>query len=215
MTPDHPVCLVTTAKVRMSELLLSFAEQFGGERVRLADLDNALGDRAFGVWLSLFALPNAIPFVSLPGVSTLLGIPLLLFSTQLLLGQRTPWLPPWLAERSIRRGDFQSFLQRGLPFLRHVECLLRPRWPRLSNPLAERLLGGFCLLLAIILVFPIPLGNMLPGLAILLMALGLAEKDGLMILVGVAVGLFSVAIVVVVLIALLEALLFFLRQAFS
>lgn len=214
MTPAHPVCLPVTTKVRLSELLLRFAEQFGGERVRLADLDNALGDRAFGIWLSLFALPNAIPFVSLPGVSTLLGIPLLLFATQLLLGQRTPWLPAWLAERSIRLDDFRSFLQRGLPFLRQVECLLRPRWPRLSNPPAERRLGGFCLLLAIILVFPIPLGNLLPGLAILLMALGLAEKDGVMILAGVIVGLFSVAVVVIVLIALLEALLFFLQQAF-
>lgn len=48
----------------------------------------------------------------------------------------------------------------------------------------EYLVGLLCLLMAIVLVLPVPLGNMLPALAISLRALGVLERDGLWILAG-------------------------------
>jgi hypothetical protein len=53
------------------------------------------------------------------------------------------------------------------------------------------LVGLVCLqiavvLVAVVLVLPVPLGDMLPALAISLLALGVLERDGLWILAGLA-----------------------------
>lgn len=65
----------------------------------------------------------------------------------------------------------------------------------LSSRLAEKVLGVFCLSLALILILPIPLGNMLPSLAIALIGLGLLERDGLWIVLDIGTGLAIVFIV--------------------
>ena len=65
------------------------------ERIAIADIRDAMGDRAFGAMMFVFAAPNTLP-VNAPGVSVVLGIPLLFLSLQLMLGFAVPWLPrPW------------------------------------------------------------------------------------------------------------------------
>lgn len=51
------------------------------------------------------------------------------------------------------------------------------------------------LVLAAIIVLPIPLGHLVPGAAISVMGLGLIERDGLAVLAGFMIG--GVAMVVV------------------
>jgi hypothetical protein len=65
---------------------------------------------------------------------------------------------------------------------------MRPRIPILTQGNAERWLGAFCVLLAFLLVLPIPFGNLLPALGILFIALGLIESDGVCVLAGIAIG---------------------------
>ena len=77
---------------RTSTLLCSLAEA-PGETLRFADLLAGLGERAFGALLLVFALPNCLPVPALPGLSTLMALPLVLLSAQLALGRRQPWLP--------------------------------------------------------------------------------------------------------------------------
>jgi hypothetical protein len=69
------------------------------------------------------------------------------------------------------RSHFASLIERAAPWLARAERLLRPRWVVLCRPQAEYGAGLLCLLLALILFLPIPLGNMLPALAICLLAL--------------------------------------------
>ena len=56
-------------------------------------------------------------------------------------------------------------------------------------------IGAICTILALIITLPIPLGHMVPGTAISLLALGLIERDGLAIAVGVVVAVVGCAIV--------------------
>ena len=65
-----------------------------------------------------------------------------------------------------------------------AERLLRPRLLWLTCALGERLIGAVCLFLAVVLVLPIPFGNMLPAAAISLLALGVLERDGLWVIAG-------------------------------
>ncbi len=68
---------------------------------------------------------------------------------------------------------------------------MRPRLHLLTLGIAERVLGAVCALLAFLLILPIPLGNLLPALSILLIALGLIESDGLCAMAGTLLGAIS------------------------
>lgn len=62
--------------------------------------------------------------------------------------------------------------------------------PRLL-PLADqdRLLALMCLLLAVVIAMPIPFGNLPPAICVLLIALGMIQRDGLFVAAGFSGGL--------------------------
>lgn len=189
---------------RTSELLLAFAREFPRERVQLRDLGEPLGNRSFGFLLLMFALPNTVP-LGIPGLSTVTGIPLALVALQMIVGMPAPYLPRWLAERSIARANFQRLVEATVPWLRRLERLMRPRWLALTGLWGERWLGAFCFLLALVMALPIPFGNWLPSIGVALIALGLIEKDGALVTAGIVVGLLSLALMWGVIWALVEA----------
>ncbi|MCA0942948.1 exopolysaccharide biosynthesis protein [Salipiger pacificus] len=196
-------------KVSLSALLLGHSAGAdlapagtAAERVSIGDLLTLLAGRSGAALMLVFALPNVVPMP--PGVSGLLGWPLVYLSWQLML-RRPPWLPRIILERSTSAAGFRALIARVVPLLERAERLLRPRLPLMTTPLAMRAAGAVCLGLSVILLLPIPLGNMLPALAIGLFALGLLERDGLCLLLGFAVAGLSVALVWGVLWTLLKA----------
>ena len=60
----------------------------------------------------------------------------------------------------------------------------RPRHAWFCAPRADRLIGGACFVLAILLFLPIPFASLLPALAMTLFALGLVKRDGILIAAG-------------------------------
>jgi len=196
----------------LSIILWELAADTQHERVAIRDLLVALGDRATGALLFIFAFPNVLP--TPPGTSTLLGAPLVFLAAQLMLG-RAPWLPQFVANRSMTRADFSMLVKRIIPWLQRAEGLLRPRFTGLALPPMEHVIGLLALLLAILLVLPIPLGNVLPALAISLMALGVLERDGLWVLTGLVVSVAAVAVVYGVVFAMVKAALFFFAQVLA
>lgn len=189
----------------LSQLLIEIAADTGRERVSVADLLLALQDRALAALLLIFALPNVIPVP--PGTSALLGAPLLFLAAQVAFGMR-PWLPGFIGQRSMPRHHFAALITRAAPWLARAERLLRPRLSALCRPPVEYGIGLVCLLLSLIVFLPIPLGNMLPALAICLMALGILERDGLWVLAGLFTAIVSVVLVWGVLYALIKAAVF-------
>jgi tellurite resistance protein TerC len=142
-----------------------------------------------GIFLLVVLL--CFPFLagSIPGTSTILGTAILLLALQLAFRLR-PQLPGWLGERPLPPG-FDKVLAGSVKVLRFLErWLVRPRrskwlnWPpvRCFNALVLGLMA-FCLALPL----AIPLTNMLPAYAILLVALSMMEADGAMIWAGYAV----------------------------
>ncbi|GLK85319.1 exopolysaccharide biosynthesis protein [Ancylobacter defluvii] len=177
---------------RLSDVLTGIASDETRERIAIGDLLAAMQERAFGPLMLVFALPNVLP--TPPGTSTILGAPLIFLTAQLALG-RNPWLPPLISRRSIARRDFAAFVGKAVPWLAKAENLLRPRFGALAHPPAEYVVGIMCLVLAVVLVLPIPLGNMLPALAICILALGILERDGIWVLAGMTVAFASLGVV--------------------
>ena len=173
-------------------MLETIAEDASKDRIAIRDLMETLEQRAIGALLLIFAVPNALP--AIPGTSGVLGLPLIYLTFQLMLGQK-PWLPKFITERSLPREGFATLMARVVPILARAEKLLVPRIAPLSSPKAQRVIGGFCLILSAVLALPIPLGNMLPAFAICVIALGILARDGLWLLAGMAIGLLSLVIV--------------------
>lgn len=187
--PDARLPALRHSSASLSSLLLAFAANFTAERVRVRDIIESLGPRSFGFILLIFALPNSLPILGIPGVSTITGLPMLFVAVQMALGHKRVYLPRWIADSSIATIDFQRLINKVAPWLQRIEKLMRPRIAFLTLGNAERWLGAFCVLLAFLLALPIPLGNLLPALGILFIALGLIESDGVCVLVGIAIGI--------------------------
>jgi hypothetical protein len=193
----------------LSEILTRIADDETRPRISVGDLLVALSDRAIGALIFVFAFPNTVPMP--PGVSSVLGAPLLFLTAQLALG-RPPWLPKIIAGRSMDRAHFATVVRRIAPWLARAERLLRPRLQILARPPLENLIGGVCLLLSIILFLPIPMGNMPPAVAICLFALAILERDGIWVLAGLGATIGAIAISWGVLLAMFRgALLLFER----
>jgi hypothetical protein len=191
---------------RTSQLLRDFVASHTEPRISLGALRDALGDRGFGVLLFIFALPNLVP-VNIPLLSAVLGLPLVLLAAQLSYGRHKPWFPVWLTDQTFSRHGFAAVVTRALPYLERAERLLRPRLTVLLSWTGERLIGIAILVLALVLALPIPFANWLPACAIAIIALAIVEKDGVAVLVGLAVGVLSLIVAATVVIGLVKAFL--------
>jgi hypothetical protein len=159
----------------------------------------------------VFAAPNTLP-VNAPGVSVVLGIPLLFLSLQLMLGFPVPWLPRALVQRTAPRARFATVMRYVVPWMQRAEKLSRPRWTWLAVGLAERLIGFWCAVLSIVLILPVPFGNMGPGIAICALAFALLERDGKAALAGVAISVAALVLAWGVILAIVKAVSLVLRH---
>jgi len=150
--------------------------------------------RAFGAMLLVFGLLNCLPLP--PGSSTILSLPILLLAPQIALGREIPWLPRKLIEHPLKRDDLRGLFRKLTPVVRRMELVTRPRLELLFAPVGERAIGVVCTLLAMVLVLPIPLGNLAPGATVAVLALSLLQRDGLLALAGYLMAGVSVGLLV-------------------
>ena len=95
-----------------------------------------------------------------------------------------------------------------------AERLLRARLKVLAWPVSQRVLGALCLVVSIALALPVPFANMAPAVALCLIGLGVLERDGVWILVGVLAAFGSLIYVAGLAYALVKSALFLLMNAF-
>ena len=176
-----------------SELILSIASAWPAPRITMGELMQAFGMRSYGLLIVLFALPNLLP-VYIPGLSPIFGVPLGIVCLQLALGYETPRLPGFLTRRSMRRADLEMIALKAQTWLRRIERFVKPRPSILTGRAAERVIGAYGAMLALIVIVPLPFTNGPPSLACAIMAIGMMEEDSATILVGILVGLAGAAL---------------------
>jgi hypothetical protein len=102
----------------------------------------------------------------------------------MLFGKDEPWLPARLGRYRLSAKAITALRKRGIPFLRRIERFSRPRLLPIDDRIASRGVAVIVLLLGIVLVPPFPFLNTLPALAVLIMGVGLLNRDGLFIAIG-------------------------------
>jgi hypothetical protein len=170
---------------RSSATLLEIAnnEALQGELTYQRILDT-LGERAFGIVLLFFALPSALPFSAIPGISVIFSIPIVLFSCQMIFARKTLWLPKLIAERTIHHQSISKMVHSAVPFLIKVEYLSKPRWAFMTCRFMEVINGLAILSLGLFLMLPIPFSNFIFASLLIIFSLGLIEKDGMFLFLG-------------------------------
>ena len=161
------------------------------DRLALGDVVSGLGSSTFGVLLLVATLPAFIP---IPGLAGALSGPLVaLVGLHLLFLQRKPWLPDFVARRGPQRSTLIRFDRAGDRWLRWMVSLVRPRLLLLINhPLATMFTGLLLTLLGVLLALPIPFTNFLFGALLLLYALALLERDGVLMLLSWIAGIVAI-----------------------
>ena len=181
MTPEQPDRGLAEEDRTLSALLLALAD-FAGARISVGQIVAHFGRRAIGAVLFVFALIALLPLP--PGSSTVLGLPLLLIAPQLALGATDPWIPRWLARRTVEASVIRAACRRTVPWVRKAERLSTRRLDFMFGAAGDLALGAVCTALAAVLVLPIPLGNLAPAATVGILALSLIQRDGLLALVG-------------------------------
>ncbi len=173
-------------------LLDGYAVGDPAEVLRLRELLTGLGRRGFGMLLLIATLPAFIP---IPIGGAISGPLSMLIGAQLLVGMHRPWLPDFLARRGPHRHALVKFNRGISPWLGRLEKFIRPRLPQLIRHRASVMFTGLLLfLLGLLLSLPIPLTNYIFGALLLLFALALLERDGVLMLIAWIAGSIGVAV---------------------
>lgn len=180
--PAHPRC-------RTSQIIQSLAKQKGAAALSLRSMTQELGDRTFGVLLIILAVFNLVPFVSI-----IFGPILGLLGLQMILGISRARLPGFVLDYRLPAEAVRTALRHFLPKLQTMERYIRPRWTVAETPIVGRINGFVILILGLILTLPIPMANFGPSLVVILMGLGLLERDGLVQMTAASLGLAAMLI---------------------
>jgi hypothetical protein len=140
-----------------------------------------------------FSIPEVLP-IPIPGVSAIVVVPTAIISAQMTMGKKEITLPSWLLKRSVPRKPLAAAIHGILPILEKLERAVKPRWKWMSSAAAKRFLGAFILFLSGLMALPIPGTNMPLAISVFVIALGLVEKDGMMITAGILIGLAAIAL---------------------
>jgi hypothetical protein len=177
---------------RTSEVLREIAAG-EGERVTFREILTVLRHRAFGFTLLIFALPCCLPMP--PGIPTVCGVALVIIALNLIAARQRLWLPAAIADKSVARADLERVVNRAVPYLERLERVCKPRFAIVTEPVGKVLIGLVILVLGFIMILPIPfLGNIPPGWAATFIAIGMTERDGLIVLIGMAVSVAAIAL---------------------
>lgn len=182
------------------ELHRYFFDEERPPQVNLSQVLALAGERVFGFLFVVLSLPSALPLPA-PGYSVPFGILLLLLAIQLIVGAKSPWLPPRLANHPIALKQIQGVLKAGIPWLKRIEAIARPRLSYVCTSISGRVVVGCAIaLMAISMMIPIPGTNTLPAMGIFVTGFGLLEDDGAISLVGLVLcvlgAIFSTSILI-------------------
>lgn len=164
------------------------ADAIVGKVVTLREIVALIGEQGLLLLCAVLTVPFLLP-VSIPGVSTVFGLAIILISLGI-TANRAPWLPRQIMDRPIDAERLVPTLRKGASLVTRIETVIRPRLTGLTGSAAAGRFNGLVLILdGVLLMFPlglVPFSNTLPAFAILFLCIGMSQRDGLFVVAGYA-----------------------------
>ena len=175
---------------RLSQDLRAILREANGRAMTVAELESILQGRGFAMFILLLSAPFIMPA---PGLSVPFGIALMLLGLRIAIGQKA-LLPAFLLRRRLTYKTLECVILPLTKIVERFEKRIRPRMHFLQeHPWAVNLIGVGIVSSAFLLSLPLPIpfSNGLPAVSIMLLAAGLMERDGLLVLWGYIMGVLS------------------------
>ena len=195
---------------KTSVLVRGILDELSGDQVTVGEIVDRLRRRSFGGLMLLLAALGL-----LPGLSVFAGLAMLIPGAQMAIGLSRPALPGFLRRRRVGVATLRSVGESALPWIERVERYIRPRWFRMTLPPMPHVFGVFVVLLSLVFLLPLPFSNLPPAVALIGLALGLLERDGLVVLIALALGVVALTVGGLVAYVAVEALMLFLDAHFG
>ena len=176
----------------ISHIFTDFLKSHTDSKVKFGDLVDALGHRGQAILLLMLALPNALLLSTIPGISTIFGLPMCFVALQMLINLPHLWLPETLRNKVVDRSLLEKIIQRSCVYLVKVEYYIQPRLTYFTYGIFSKIIALFLLTQSAIIALPIPFGNFLGGWGVVFLALAIIERDGIVAILGM---IYTVAIV--------------------
>ncbi|MFC0338970.1 Uncharacterized conserved protein [Kushneria avicenniae] len=173
----------------LRELLTTLDEGHEGSDVSINDILTTFEARGFG---SLLIIPSLLALVCpIPGIPTACGLFMALVAVQQVFGRTHPWLPERLRRVSIGADRFHRLVVRIDPWAGRLEYLFKPRLLFMDTSVARRVVAVLITLLSLSMapLELLPFAAALPAGMLLLIALGMIARDGLIVLTALAVAI--------------------------
>lgn len=174
---------------KTSFLLSKITSGNESKSIHLGYLIEQFKGRSFGGLLLILSILALLPIVSF-----IAGIIIFLVGLQMLLGLTIPILPKFIMQQKVDKRSFEAFVGKVIPWLVRSEKYIRPRWLFFAHTIGQRLLGCLICLLALVSIMPFPLSNMPPSIALILISLGILERDGVLISLGICISSVALSI---------------------
>ena len=185
-------------KIITTQVIEDVVNNSSADRIPVRDLVHAMDSVGFGLVMLIFSFGIIIP--TPPPFPSIISIPLFVFALQMAAGYKAPKLPEKFSKLTVKRSVLAALVNKSSPYIRKVERILKPRLLFMTSSVAERIIGVFVLLFSSFVLLPIPLSNFIPGLGVLIISFGLLGEDGLIIILGIVVGLFGMALSLAILV---------------
>ncbi len=169
----------------LSVTLAKAIDGIRGDTVTLRELMAAIGEQGLLLLCALATLPFLFP-VSIPGVSTVFGAAIILLGVAITLN-RLPWLPRRILDRRLDAAKLVPALRKGVRIVSRVDAWVRPRALRLTAGHMTMVNGCVLVFGGLLLMAPfglIPFSNTAPAVGILLLSIGMIQRDGVFVLLG-------------------------------
>lgn len=179
------------APLRTSEILRGILSRNPGvKRFSVRRILASIGHDRFEASLMLFSIPAIIPVTSSSGM---VSLPTGTIGCQLIAGEKRIALPRFILRKTVSRRSLAVAIHAVLPLLEAAEKVVRPRWSWVNHEISRRVLGLFVVLLAVAIAYPLFGFNAFHATSIFVISLGMAERDGLAVMVGVVAAVVSLA----------------------
>lgn len=174
------------SEMKTTELLEHLASEAGPEGITIGELIDLLSDRGFGVVQLILSLPVLIP--ALWGIPQIVALPMLFIALQIVVGRHALWLPQRLRARNISREGLDRLSRQSTRYIGFFERMAKPRLSFLTQGLFERFFGLLMAVFCTSILVPLPGTNTVPGFGVAIQSIGFLERDGVLVLIGTAIG---------------------------
>lgn len=167
-------------------------QKINSKQVSIRNIIDILDEKAAQIIIIILCAPTALPIPALPVLTQILSSIVIITLLQLFIGKKSIWLPKKLNNKKVNSETIHKSVGKLIHYHEKIEGIIKPRIKILSSAIFNKIIFLFCIFLSMVVALPIPFSNTVPSMAIIVIMLGIIEKDGILILLGILLAIIGV-----------------------